>query len=244
MAFRAKEAAIAFGLTLSMAAYGAEVSVPVRHDHVLLSEGAGTLAATDTGLSFKETGKRAEHGWTLAWEEIQQLWISPKKVRVLSYADTWWKLGADREYELEAAPGANFEILYSALKARLDQRLVAALADAPDDVLWRVPAKLRRRFGGPEGVLVVASDRIVFDSPESGQSRTWRMADLDSISSSGSFEVTLTTYERSRGDYGERKAFTFQLKQPVSQSRYNELWRRLNRSKQLDFINSSQERQQ
>lgn len=242
MAFRVKEAAIATGLIFAAPAQPAQVTVDVRHHH-LRGYGAGTLAATDTGLSFRETGKKAKHSWTLAWRDVQQLWLAPGSVRVLTYADTWWKLGADREHELRAAPGASFEALYPALKRHLDRRLVATLADVPGETLWRAPVKLREKFGGPEGVLAVASDRIVFDSPEKGKSRTWRLDDIENVSSSGPFDLTFVTFERSKGDYGDRKGFTFQLKQPIAQQQFNDLWRRLNRSKQIDFITSIQEKQ-
>jgi hypothetical protein len=241
MAFRAKEAAIAIGVIITLAARSEEVRVDVRHDHL---RGTGTLTATDAGLSFSETGEKAKHKWTLAWQDIQQLWISAKTVRVLTYADMWWKLGADREYELEAAPQHTFTPLYAALKAKLDQRLVGAIADAPADVMSRTPAKLRQRFGGPEGVLIISPDRIVFESPEPGKSRTWRLADIDNVSSSGLFDLTVTTFERSGGNYADRRAFTFQLKQAIGERQYNELWRHLNRSKQIEFIRSIQEKQQ
>ena len=240
MAFRVKEAALC--LMLAVGAYAADVTIEVRHDH-LRRYGAGSLSATDTGLVFKETGKKAEHGWTLEWKDIQQFWISPTKVLVLSYADTWWKLGADREYELEAALGSTFVPIYSALKTHLDQRLVAALPDAGGEPMWRLPVKLKERFGGPEGLLIVTSDRIVFDSPEKGKSRTWRTDDIDNVSSSGPFDLTVTTFERSKGDYGSRRAFNFQLKERLAESRYNALWRKLNESKQLGYISSIQENQ-
>ncbi len=243
MAFRAKEAAITIGLIITLAARSEEVRVDVRHDH-LRGHGTGTLAATDAGLSFSETGEKAKHRWTLAWQDIQQLWISTNSVRVLSYADTWWKLGADREYELEAAPQSTFTPLYAALKAKLDQRLVGAIADVPAEVVSRIPAKLRERFGGPEGILIIAPDHIVFESKETEKSRTWRLADIDNVSSSGPFDLTVTTFERASGNYGDRRAFAFQLKQAIGERQYNELWRRLNRSKQLDFISSIQEKQQ
>ncbi|HYP09480.1 MAG TPA: hypothetical protein VER03_24865 [Bryobacteraceae bacterium] len=244
MAFRAKEAAIAVGLVVAMAAaQAAEVRVDVRHDH-WRGRGVGSLVASEKGLSFQETGGKAEHQWTLAWDDIQQLWISPTELRVLTYADRPWRLGADREYRLEAQGESTFGPLYSELKDRLDQRLVAALGDAPAEVLWSAPAKLRQRFGGPEGVLRVAADRIVFDSAEKGEARTWRVSDIENVSSSGPFDLSITTFERARGAYADRRVFTFQLKQRMPNGEYDALWRRLNRWKQLDYVRAIQEKQQ
>jgi hypothetical protein len=232
MAFRAQEAAL--GLMLAAGLLGADASVAVRHDH-LRGYGTGSVTANESGLSFAESGDKAKHKWTLSWDDIQQVWISPKKLRVLLYADTWWKLGADREYELDAAPDATFAALQAALREKLDGRVVVALADTASEVLWRIPAKLRERFGGPEGVLVVGADRIVFESPEKGKSRTWLFSDIDNISSSGPFDFTVTSFERSKGDYGDRRSFNFQLKERLAESRYNELWRKLNGSKQVSY---------
>jgi hypothetical protein len=229
-------------LLLGSNATAADVSVNVQHDH-LRGRGAGVLVAAEAGLSFAETGEKgAKHSWMLAWPDIQQLWVGSSEVRILTYADTWWKLGADREYKLQAAQGATFEPLYRELSDRLDQRLVGAISAASGDPLWQVPAKRRERFGGAEGVLSVGRYSIVFRSPEKDESRTWRLEDIDNVSSSGPFDLTLTTFERSKSDYGNRKSFNFQLKQPLSQSRFNALWRQLNHSKQLGFITSAQEK--
>jgi hypothetical protein len=246
MAFRGKEAAAACGLMLALvsAGWAVNTTVEVRHDH-LRGEGAGVLRASDAGLRFQERGKNAaDHQWTLAWADIQQLWVSPGKLRVLTYADVWWKLGTDREYELAAAPGASFAPLYSASQDRLDQRLVGAFAEELSDLLWETPVKRRERFGGPEGVLQVGHDRIVFTSAEKGKSRTWRLTDIENVSSSGPFDLTLTTFERSKSDYGSRKAFNFQLKQPLSESSFNALWRRLHKNKQIEYLSSIQEKTQ
>jgi hypothetical protein len=147
-------------------------------------------------------------------------------------------LGADQEFKFSLAPGQTFEAVYPLLKDRLDQRFVAALSDQPALTLWEVPVKRLGTIRGSEGVLRVASDRIVYSTDQEGQSRTWRYQDIDNISTSGPFEVTVTTFERSQRHYGSRKAFNFQLKQPLDEARFDHLWRRLNRSKGLDFLNS------
>jgi hypothetical protein len=101
-----------------------------------------------------------------------------------------------------------------------------------------VPVKRLGTIRGSEGVLRVASDRIVYSTDQEGQSRTWRYQDIDNISTSGPFELTVTTFERSQRHYGSRKAFNFQLKQPLEEAKFDHLWRRLNRSKGLDFLTS------
>jgi hypothetical protein len=44
------------------------------------------------------------------------------------------------------------------------------------------------------------------------------------------------TFERARTHYGNRKGFNFQLKQPLAEERYTQLWRRLNAEKGLKHL--------
>lgn len=230
MEFRSQEAnrALVLAAVLAVAAAAMEPAreyrYEVRHDH-WRSSAAGELVISERGVSYTETAKKA-HAWKWRYEDIQQLRISAKEIRVLTYEDVPWKLGLDREQRFRAS-GGGFESAYEYLKDRLDQRLVAALADPAVEPLWRMPVKLKERFGGAEGELIAGARRIVFRSDREGKSRTWRYRDIDNISSSGPFELTVTTFERSLAYYGGRKAFTFQLKQALDEARYENLWRRL-----------------
>jgi len=178
-----------------------------------------------------------------AYEDIQQLWISPDKLVILTYKDRKWLLGVDREFEFyrtgeEAA--APFTAAYELLKERLDQRLVAALADDAavlgDRGLWQIPVKLQGTLRGSEGVLIVGIDRLVYQTDRNGQSRTWRLEDIDNVSTSDPFQLTLVTYERAKSQYGGRKNFQFQLKQRLDAKHFEALWKRLNRDKGLEFL--------
>jgi hypothetical protein len=84
----------------------------------------------------------------------------------------------------------------------------------------------------------VAADRIVYKSDKEERTRTWRYEDIDNISSSGPFQLSITTFERAKLSYGSRKAFNFQLKERMGEDRYNELWLRLNRSQGLNILSS------
>jgi len=199
---------------------------PVRHEH--LRKGCtGTLTVDELGVSFRAAN--GKHMWNWTYGDIQQLTLSPVEIGVLSYEDESWKLGADRRYRFRALQGRPFPDAYEMLKNRLDQRFVAELPDPEVKPLWEIPVKHLGRLRGSEGELVVGADRIVYRSDTPGEPRTWRYEDVVNISSSGPFQLTVTTFERARATYGGRKDFNFQLKRPLDEARYNELWRRLNR---------------
>ena len=203
----------------------------------------GNLTISDTGIAFEETGKggkKPKHPkvWRWAYHDIEQLKISPKSVSVLTYMDNAWKFGADRQYDFDLVSEGTFTDAYDLLNNRLDQRFIAEIPDKVSQPLWEIPVKHLLRFGGDEGVLTVGSEAVVYKSEKEGESRTWRYEDIENVSSSGPFQLTLTTFERAKSHYGDRKGFNFQLKQRLDEDRYNDLWLRLNHSKALKILTS------
>ena len=208
-----------FALTLMAAApVLAEVRFEITHDH-LYKGCRGIMTVDDQGIAFRGA---KNHAWRWKYEDIQELKLSPEGIHLTTYWDSAWRLGADRQYEFHGEVPAT---VYEIWRSRLDQRFVARLADEAVQSVWSIPAKHLRRISGSEGMLEVASDRIVYRTPSKDDSRTWRFEDIENVSSSGPFQMTITTYERARMHYGNLKDFNFQLKQRLSESRYNELWR-------------------
>ncbi len=184
---------------------------PVRHEH--LRKGcAGSMTIDASGVSF--AGSRG-HAWKWPFQEIQQLKISPEAVTVLTYEDTKLKLAGSRRFVFTGAvPAAE---LYPLLRDRMDQRLVAAIAVDPG-AAWSVPVKLLGP--GSQGAVAFGADSVVYSTTAPGSSRTWRYTDIDSISSAGAFDLSVTTLEGT---------FHFQLKQPLAEGRYDELWMQVQR---------------
>jgi hypothetical protein len=214
--------------------------------YIIGAHSLGKLTITSSGVSFEEVKINGEvpkhpHVWRWNYENIQQLKIGPKSLTVLTYKDNKWKLGADREYEFDLVGDKTFEGAYQLLKGRLDQRLVAEIPERPSLILWEIPVKHLRRFGGDEGVLQVGPSAVVYRSADQDASRTWRYEDIENISSSGPFQLTITTYERAKLHYGNLKGFNFELKRRLEDGRYNDLWVRLNLSKGLTILNSYRE---
>jgi hypothetical protein len=190
---------------------------PVHHEHLpKVQTGCnGELKVDADGVSFKGHGR---HAWTWKYEDIQQLTLSPEAIRIVTYEDRRARLGADSRYDFTGRIPA--VALYADLKTRMDQRLVAELgqaAGAPEvgEPLWSAPVKHLRAGTGSQGRLVVGVDAILYTSPARGDSRTWRYADITNISSSGPFQFTIVTLE---------KTFNFQLKQPITEAGYNRIW--------------------
>jgi hypothetical protein len=118
---------------------------------------------------------------------------------------------------------------YPVFSAKLDQRFVAALADEQVRAEWQIPVKLARGRGGSDGIVLVGQNAVVYKTAQRGESRTWRIADVENVSSSGQFDLTITTQER---------PFRFQLKQVLNEVRYQELWRRVNQAHGLRILNT------
>ena len=218
---------------LSFSAWCTPLSVQVRHQH--FRKGAiGLIEIGEGSISFKEAGKNSKHSREWKYQDIQQLTLSPTELSILSYDDEKWQLGRDREYSFDQLPKDFASQVCPLLKARLDQRFVAHLSDLDVRPLWQVGAKLLHRFGGSQGTLLFAEDRIVYRA-DNGDSHTWPYTDLENISTSGHFDLSLTTSERSGWPRGSITDYHFQLKQALSDERYNDLWRRVHNSQGARF---------
>ena len=232
------EKAVGALITLALAVSAQDLRFEVRHDH-LRKGGAGTLTLTAQGIAFEEAvPHRHPHAWKWAFQDIQQLTIAPRRLTVLTYIDNRWRAGADRTYRFDLLAGEDFGKAWALLKGKLDQRLVAALPEPGGAALWRMPAKHLLRFGGEHGTLAARAEGLVFETDRRNQSRTWRWEDVENVSTSGPFQLTVTTFERARTHYGDLKGFNFQLKQRLETARYDDLWRRVHAAQGLPILKS------
>jgi hypothetical protein len=179
---------------------------PVRHEH--LRKGcAGVITVDESGIRFREA---KQHAWTWKYEDIQQLTLAPGRLHILTYRDSGTlRLGADVAYTFTGE--IPVETLYVQWREKLDQRLV--MAEAVKMSGYTIPAKHLAAIKGSEGMLTFAPDAVAYDA--AGDARTWRYRDIQLVSSSGPFQLTITTFE---------KQFNFQLKQAMPEARYNQLW--------------------
>lgn len=247
MAFRNEAKSVAglglLGLLLSgvspSVALAQTYTYEVRHEH--WRKGAtGTLRISSEGISFEEQGKKSKtdsREWR--YEEIQQLTVSSSELRILTYEDSKWKLGRDREYIFDHLPKDLAVETYPLWTGTLDQRFIAAVPAPEPTPEWKAGAKLDHGVSGTLGTLMIGREWIVFDAGERGGSRSWRLIDIANVSSLGPLDLTVTTTEKSGLFRGSGREFHFQLQQPLRDDQYQVLWRIINRSKGLTFLDSA-----
>lgn len=226
-------------------AAGADLRFDVRHQRAA-KDHAGVLIVSDAGIRYQQVdpkpstkpGRKLKKLESQSWQyvDIQQLWISPEKLRVLTYEDRKWRLGMDREFEFVAAKDQSFQAAYDLLKRKLDRRLVGAVAGPVAAPLWSLRVKLLGTLKGSEGTLTAAADQIVYRTSRKGHSRIWRLEDIENVSTADPYQLTLVTYERARLHYGSRRGFDFQLKEPLDEQAFQALWRKLNQTKGLQLL--------
>lgn len=217
---------------------GSAREFPARHAHWRRGC-AGILRFDDSGVGFEQKGgDKTPHRFHWNWQDIQQLELSDGKlVRVVSYHDRVALAGQDQPFTFLLDGRVDLTPVYRELREKLDQRLVARLADAAGAPLWTLAVKRLGAVRGSEGTLLVLAEGIVYKTETPWQSRTWRDSDIDNISTSGPFELSVTTLERNG-------VFHFQLKQTLHRERYEALWHRLNRPKGLALISTTKENTQ
>jgi len=206
-------------LILAWALAATAAQFPMRHRH-LRGGCEGTLDISEAGVRF--AGPKG-HAWQWPLDKIRQLELAPDRVVVTSYENGRLP-DTERRYEFDGSvPAAE---LYALLENRMDQRLVAEFAQPVGGPVWTLPVKHVGRAGST-GVLELTAETIAYRTAAKDESRTWRYTDIASISSSGPFQLTITTLERAPAQYGGRRDFNFELQQPITEERYNQLWRQV-----------------
>jgi hypothetical protein len=200
-----------------------------RHEH---SKGycMGAITITPNGISYAQSGgeqiigeKRHTFSWT--FEDIEQLEISTTALHIFIAEERMFFTGGNRELRFSG----DFARAYLRLKDRMDQRLIARLADDQVEPLWTIPVLRLGRAKGSQGELLIGAERLVFKAAAKELSRTWRYTDIEGISASGPFELSIASIGQTKTSYRSSRVYSFQLKQALSKARYEELLQRLDR---------------
>jgi hypothetical protein len=217
-------------LTLAQSATGQAWAFPVHHDHAFGSCD-GALTISDDSIRYQ--ARDGEHIWEWSYPEIASLEIlSTSRIRIRSWESGGaLSLWGDREFTFDvdetAADASEIdEEVYTFLDARSPRPVRTRIAFAagngsagagplPAVIVQEVPVRHRHRLGGCQGMLSILGDRIVYETEDPEDSRTWRLADIESFGSTGEFDLRVSTAE---------ETYRFDLKAPLNDETYRHLW--------------------
>jgi hypothetical protein len=213
-------------LLVSLAVQAEGVRFAVRHDHAIRSC-LGELIFGDADVEYRTSEKKHARVWR--YEDIQQLGLlGPRKISILTYEDSKWKLGKDREFHFDVIEGEITHALWTMLQSKLTRPLVSAVIPADIAPNFTIPAKHQRGFGGTQGTLEIAEEYVIYRTETEGDSRVWRYGDISSVGTTGPYQLRVTTMDRVDGEFGSERNFVFSLKRALDPQAYDFLWWKIN----------------
>ena len=208
------------------------ITLQVRHDHLIRSC-KGTLTMDERGVRYETSDPQDARAWN--YDDIKEFQVEPdRRLKLYTYEDhSHWRLGADQTFAFTWKDAAvSGQQIADFLRSHTHRPIAAGLIPADAGLVrFDLPAKHLGLLKGQQGRLQFSEDGIVFRAAVDRAGRSWRYEDLESISSGGPFDLTLTTYEQQRFHYASRRNYNFQLKEALSRDQYDDLWRMVNQKK-------------
>jgi hypothetical protein len=178
--------------------------------HGRFTKTSGVLRIDEQGVEF-----RPAKGSPVRWSflEIQTFDLTPHEVTVIGYENRDWHLPGDRSYRFDVSTPVP-----PAVAAELRNRVgkPARNGDPEPSVmsLTAIPARHRTHFGGSNGLLRFRDEGIDYVTLQAGDSRSWRWADIRTVSSADAYHLTV---------FGYLETYSFDLKEPLKQKTYDGL---------------------
>ncbi len=173
------------------------------HRADLIPGNHGTLLIDQTGVEF-----RAANGHSLRWTfgEIRTVFIAPHRLVVETYLNRSLHRPGERKYRLDFTQALPPDVAESVAGAvgRPSQNADLAM-DAP--AIVTIPVRHRAFASGTNGVLRFRQDGIDYVTTSREDSRSWRWADLQTLSDPDPYHLFI---------FGYRDTYTFDLKAPLS----------------------------
>lgn len=216
------------GCMASGAAAAQSFEYAVRHRHVL-KDCNGRLRIDSVGVEYRTGNAKDSRKWAFADIRVLEL-NSPTELSIVTYEDQRMLAGKDRVFEFtlldkKAAPQLS-AFLLKHVKRPMKLAVLPVENEAPR---YRIPVKRVRTLSGVRGVLKIYRDQVVYESPVEGDSRHWRMSDIERFSQPDRFRLTIVSHLPKAG--GPTEVCNFQLIEDLPQEAYDYLWMRLHPSR-------------
>lgn len=199
----------------------------VKHRHIL-SDCRGTLKITDNGVEYQAGHAKDSRKWK--FDEIRTLEIkSPKKISIVTYEDQKRWAGKDKVFEFKLLDKKATPELTTFLVSRVKKPMeLAVIPEEEKKPMFEIAVKHLGTVSGSRGMLRIYTDGVVYKSATGGDSRFWRLGDIERFSQPDRFRFQIVSYLPKAG--GPTEVYNFQLMEDLPEGAYDYLWVRLHPS--------------
>lgn len=183
---------------------------PARLHHGLLTI-PGALMLNEAGVHFRPL-KGAPLNWT--FPEIQTFYLTPHELRVKTYANRGWHLPGVKTFQFTLASAVPPRVA-AELATRVGKPSRNADPDPSLPGFASIPARHPALLGGSNGILRFDRKGIDYAATPGSDSRSWRWEDIQTLAHSDPYHLTVGGY---------RETYSFELKRPMSQALFDQLW--------------------
>jgi hypothetical protein len=213
-----------FLLLLTSTASAQEFTLPVQHQH-MIGSCKGDLIVNKDGIEYRTKGNDARR-WS--YTDIKMINLASKDIKVSTYESRRLELGRDETFEFKVLKGEVSKEVSDFLLASVSKPLTTSFVKPDKKPTYAIEVRHRNTLGGEQGTLRVYADGVTYESARSKSSRRWRWADIQTISRTGPFQFSITTYEPKFG--GPTKTLNFDLKERMDDTMYDYVWTRVYKS--------------
>ena len=175
-----------------------------------LGKESGEIVVQVTGVEFRP-GKGPNLNWSFL--DIQTFLLSRHRLVIETYKNRTHHLPGMQRYRFELTqdvpPAVAAELARGVGKPSQNAVLDPTLSSVEN-----IPAHHRTRTGGTNGILRFRDAGIEYVTSSSGDSRSWRWADLQTLSNPAPYTLFV---------FGYRDTYTFDLKEPFSRGLFDRL---------------------
>jgi hypothetical protein len=177
--------------------------------HQAIGSEKGDLTIGGDGIEF-----RSRKGRTVKWSfvEVQTFFLSPHTLAIETYENRKHRLPGMQRFRFDLD-----QAVPPQLAAELARKVQRPSQNAVPDPVSQgivIPAHHRTLTGGTNGTLRFSYGEIDYVTDTPGDSRSWRWADLQTLSDPDPYHLLV---------FGYRDTYTFDLKEPLPQSLFYRL---------------------
>lgn len=213
-------------LLLPSTALAEEYSFKVSHHHVK-GRCIGNLIVNDNSIRYQTDYAKDQRLWS--FDDLQEIqFVNDHELNLVTYEDSRQRFGGDRLFKFKLLDQKLPEDLSAFVSLHYSKPISNRLGTAPATARFEIPVKHLHRTGGCQGQLIILEKGIAYMSRSAKDSRFWRYSDLQSIGTSGPYELRLGTFEHGPLQYGDTKQFQFRLKERLDEKAYRFAWEHIN----------------